>query len=164
MQKKQQRVSIPILARTTPPPGSSSSTRPRMAAAAILLSLLAPHHITQNTIVDQEQGGCERDCYAPKQPTSCAIWGPIDPGPIGLLRCRYVHRGPDNVCRNFAYLRTYEPEDTAFTHVHVASALLVCPSLDVPAPCPSFVWCVSLACVAPYIFPLSPVAKHHGVA
>lgn len=45
-------------------------------------------------------------------------------GSIGLLRCRYVRCGPDNVCPNVAYLPTYEPEDTAFTYVHVASALL----------------------------------------
>ncbi|KAK1983264.1 hypothetical protein LZ30DRAFT_10903 [Colletotrichum cereale] len=41
-----------------------------------------PHLATLNTTKGQEQEGGRRPRHAPKQPRSCAIWGPIRPGPL----------------------------------------------------------------------------------
>ncbi|KAK1700321.1 hypothetical protein BDP55DRAFT_126836 [Colletotrichum godetiae] len=167
-------VSIPIPARTTiiPPPGSSSSTRPRWRRRRFFFRSWLPHHANQNTTPGtRNKEGARGTAMHLSSPRAGALsGGPIDdPGLHWIVALPVCTLWSWQCLSKFClptYLRT---RGYCFTHEHVASALLTsfpefCLTYRHPVRDLALCGASLLACVAPYIFPLSPVAKHHCVA
>ncbi|KAK1468917.1 hypothetical protein CMEL01_00684 [Colletotrichum melonis] len=129
MQKRQRRSPYPSLPAPSPPlhPVQALRPGPEWRRRRFFFRSWLLHHATQSTTPGtRNKEGARGTARRLSSPRAGALSGAQSTTlyPIGLLRCRYVRCGPGNVCQNVAYLRIYEPEDTAFTHVHVASALL----------------------------------------